>query len=650
MGLLRTGLFGLCSFCAALCGNFELSLDDVRDTFEEMLHFHVEHRKMTPLLMSRSLKLFIERFDVYKMYLTRGEAQAFFSLPKGACEEAIEAYYTDDFTLFSRASALLKMAIERAQRLREQMERELTLLAVDLEPIRGEIYLSFAEDEERLKERLQKQLIWILMREKERNSLDEWSPKDREKIFSLWERRFRSREEEYITSEASADHYLALHILKALGLSLDAHSSYFSPEEALEMRTALEKQFEGVGIILREEMNGIVITELVKDGPAARSKKIYPGDRIVAVDGRLVDEMTYAEVLAAIKGRGNKTLRLTLRRKNPSEVEEVYLVRERIMMREGRLQVDTAVCGGGQIGILNLPSFYEGSHATSAEGDMRKAIKKLKRQAPLKGVILDLRENAGGFLTQAVKIAGLFITRGVVVISKYASGEIKYLRNLDGQLHFDGPLIILTSRASASAAEIVAQALQDYGVALIVGDAETYGKGTIQYQTVTDKHAKAFYKVTVGRYYTVSGRSTQIEGVKADIIVPTIFSSYRIGERFLEYPLPSDQVASAYIDPLTDVDYKSRSWFQRNYLPNLHQPQEKWYKLLPQLRKNSALRLASDKNFSQFIAAQEKLKGRPAHSFRRIVNPPWGEEDLQLQEAIQIMKDMIQLSGQSQTP
>ncbi len=284
---------------------------------------------------------------------------------------------------------------------------------------------------------------------------------------------------------------------------------------------------------------------------------------------------------------------------------------------------------------------------TSADRDMREAIKKLKRQAPLNGLILDLRENSGGFLTQAVKIASLFVSRGVIVISKYSRGEVKYYRNLDGQLLFDGPLIVLTSRASASAAEIVAQALQDYGVALIVGDQETFGKGTIQYQTVTDSSAKSYYKVTVGRYYTVSGRSAQIEGVKADIVVPTIFSPYKIGERFLEYPLPSDQIAAVYLDPLTDVDMRSRSWFQKHYLPNLHQPEDKWKRILPLLRENSRYRLASDKNFVHFLKEQEKKASSDSGRFKRGEKSTWGDGDLQLSEALNIIRDMIELQNNS---
>ncbi|NGX37632.1 MAG: Tail-specific protease [Chlamydiae bacterium] len=643
MARIRLILLLVLSASLAFASNLELKKADVRETFEQMLGFHVEHEKMHSLLMARAMKIYIEQFDYSKMYLLDGEAKEFFQLADAKLQSGVKAYHADDLSHFEGVNQRIQSAIKRARGWRLEVERELILSAHDLESIRGETYLSYAKEDSQLKGRISKQLIRILMEEKRVNQMNAWSPSDREKIFTLWEARFQRKESEYLAVLAENEHNLSLHTLRALAKSLDAHSAYFSQEEALEMRTALEKQFEGVGVVLREGIDGVVIEDFVKGGPAARNGKIQVGDRIVQIDGEPVGRMTYEEILIAMKGKGVKELRLGLARKEDPRIHEVLLIKEKIMITDERLQAYAQPCGNGNIGILTLPSFYEGGHQSSAEGDMRDAIKKLKKQGPLKGVILDMRENAGGFLTQAVKVAGLFITKGVIVISKYSRGEIKYLRNLDGRLHFDGPLIILTSRASASAAEIVAQALQDYGVALIVGDEETYGKGTIQYQTITDKEAKSFYKVTVGRYYTVSGRSTQIEGVKADIVVPTIFASYKIGERYLEYPLSSDQVAAAYIDPLTDIDYRSRAWFQKNYLPTLYQPQDRWRKALPMLKENSEIRIANDRNFTAFLEAQEKIKGRSPRSFRRISNPPWGDEDLQMNEALNIMQDMLSL-------
>jgi carboxyl-terminal processing protease len=223
----------------------------------------------------------------------------------------------------------------------------------------------------------------------------------------------------------------------------------------------------------------------------------------------------------------------------------------------------------------------------------------------------------------------------VVVISKYAQGEIQYLRNLDPRIHYSGPLVILTSKLSASAAEIVAQALQDYGVGLVVGDERTYGKGTIQYQTVTDTSAASFFKVTVGRYYTVSGRSTQIEGVKADLVVPTPYSAYNIGERYLEYALKNDQISPAYADPLTDVPAQTQLWFQKNYLPYLQKKESAWVQMVPKLKTNSEFRLDHDPNFQVFLKKMDAEE----------VDFDVGVNDLQMGEAIHIVKDMINLKA-----
>jgi len=624
---------------------YTLKTTDVRDTFEQILGFHVTHRKMNPLIIKRACKVYLEHFDRTKMYLLASEMEKVVGFSQRRLESGVEKYLKDDLSDFMTINKVIARAISRAQEWRCEIQKKWILSAADIEESRGESYLSYANTEAQLRERIARQQMRLLMEEKRFNQMVEWSPVDREKIFALWERRLQRREVPYLEESHNPEHYLALHTLSALATSLDAHTEYFSPESARAMRTALEKQFEGVGVVLREGIDGVVIIDLVSGGPADRNDRVHIGDQIIEIDGQVIAGMTYEEVLKAMKGTGSKELRLALNTQGKNTLHRVVLEREKIMMNDERLQYDGVPVEGGQIGILTLPSFYEGGHGSSAEKDMREALIELKKQAPLKGVILDMRENSGGFLTQAVKIAGLFITKGVVVISKYGRGEIKYLRNLDGRLYFDGPLLILTSKASASATEIVAQALQDYGAALIVGDEHTYGKGTIQYQTVTTKSAKSFYKVTVGRYYTVSGRSTQIEGVKADIVVPTIFASYKIGERFLEYPLPSDQVAAAYVDPLTDIDYRSRSWFQKNYLPYLHSPQEKWQKIVPTLAQNSLERQQTDPNFSLFLKVQSKQRGKSPSFFRIDPDPPWGKEDLQLAESVNIMKDMLDLES-----
>lgn len=639
------------SSTSLLCGNITLQKKDVREILEEILGFHVEHNQISPLLLQRAFKIYIEQFDAAKMYLLDSEVKQFLNINNAILEKNVLDYNKDDLSPFVSLNLMIQQAILRTQKWRKEIQKQLILHASPMAPSSGETYLAYATSENQLRDRVQKQQERIIFEEKRINHIEEWTPLIREKIFALWEKRLQRKETPYLYQEKNAareEYYLSLHTLQALAKSLDAHTAFFTSEEAQEMRTALEKQFEGIGIVLQEGIEGVIIADLIQGGPAERSGQVFIGDLLVEVENKPVDKLTYEEVLEALKGQGKSEISLRLRKPREQETRLVHLIREKIAISDDRLKTEVHPYGNGNIGIITLSSFYEGGHLTSAEKDVREAIKKLKKEKPLKGVILDLRENSGGFLSQAVKIAGLFIARGVIVISKYSRGEMRFLRNLDGQVFFDGPLIVLTSKASASAAEIVAQALQDYGIALIVGDERTYGKGTIQYQTITDEAARAFYKVTVGRYYTASGRSTQIEGVKADLFVPTIFSSYNIGECYLEYPLPNDHVEAAFVDSLSDIDPRSRVWFQKNYLPNVHPPQQYWRKVLPILKENSNRRIAADKNFQLFLKIQESNKGRSPRAFRRDTNPLWGKEDLTLAEALNILKDMIVLQGKKE--
>ncbi len=652
----RRILIGAALLC--LCGMLQgqdrvLRVADLKSTMEEMLAYHVEHKEISPTLMRRAFKIYIEQFDSSKMYLLQEEVEPYLSPTPAALERCIAKYNEGDLSDFIELNMIMQQAIQRVRTWRREIQKELILNSDQPEAPQAESYLAYAKNEEGLKARQHKLLIRCLLEEKRLSQLTSWTIEQRAQIMQLWQRRFQRKEEPYLIFDASrkfldkekGQHALCVNTLRALAKSLDAHSAFYSPQEATEMRSSLEKQFDGVGVVLREGIEGVVVADLIKGGPAERSGQILPGDVIVEIEGKSAKGLSYEQVLEEMKAGGKRELQLGLVRKGHEAPLRAFLTREKIVMSDERLQMSSTPCGNGIIGKLVLPSFYEGGHISSAEQDIRDAIKKLKKQGELKGLILDMRENAGGFLSQAVKVAGLFITRGVIVISKYAKGEIKYLREIDGRMYFDGPLVILASKASASAAEIVAQALQDYGVALIVGDQRTYGKGTIQYQTVTDESAKAFYKVTVGRYYTVSGKSTQIDGVKADIIVPTEFAPYNLGERYLEYPLANDQVMPAYIDPLTDVEERNKGWLQRNYLPNLHKPNATWQRMMPFLVQNSTMRLEKDKNFLLFMKGHGSSQGLSIRSFQRPANPAWGQEDLQMIEAVQILKDMIEIKN-----
>lgn len=616
------------------------SLNDVQPVVEEMLNYHVEYKEFGAPLMQRTFKLFIDHFDPFKVYLTAAEVEPYLSLSEKKAKQAAQSYQSNQYPDFVALNALIGKAIERSIEWREELQRGQIVTAKVPEAVVGESYLEYAANEIQLKERLQKQLLLLLWEEHKKGIQEKWDPDTREKIGVYWSKRYVRHENNYAKDNSTL---LAQHILKAAARSLDAHSAFYTFEEALEMRASLEKQFEGIGVVLKEGVDGIVIADLLPGGPAERSGQVSIGDILMEINGYSLADSSYDDALKMLQNRDIPYIEVGVKRKSMEKPGEefirVKLKREKILLEQERVRYSSVPVEGGVIGKVILSSFYESEDGSSCERDLREAIRSLKKQGPLKGLVLDLRENSGGFLNQAIRVAGLFMTSGVVVISKYSHGQVRYLRNIDGRIYYDGPLVILTSQASASAAEIVAQALQDYGTALVVGDERTYGKGTIQYQTVTDARAQAYFKVTIGRYYTVSGRSTQMDGVKADLVVPTPFAAFRIGERYLEYSLRSDRMPSAYHDPLSDLDIQTKAWFQKNYLPNLQLKQSRWQEMLPELRKKSEARMAANPVCQQFVKELHEIQavGSPSYANRNW----WRGEDWQITEAIEILKDMI---------
>ncbi len=593
------------------------------------------------MLAKRSFKLFLDQFDPYKVYLLEGEASPFWNMKEEFLHQVVIGHQHGDYFFYEQAARVIRAAILRAREYRKKIQEELAIQR-NSDLFFDEGVLSYAKTEDLLHERIKKQLLHMLYMEKQQIGMEVLSERDQQDILALCERRIRRIEEPYLSSDK--EHFLAMHVLKAFAKSLDAHSSFFTPEEASDLRTSLEKQFEGVGVVLKEGVGGVVVKSVIQGGPADKSGMVTSGDLILAIDGHPVLEDSYLEAMNWLKGDRGKRVLLTLQKKN-GEIISLGLVREKIVIAQELLRFGAIPYGDGVIGVVEVPSFYESSDGRSCEKDMKEALRGLRSLGKLHGLVVDMRGNSGGFLSQAVKMAGLFVSSGVIVISKYAEGQMRYLRELDGKIFYEGPLVLLTSKASASATEIVAQALQDYGLALVVGDERTYGKGTIQYQTVTEEGSSTYFKVTVGKYYTVSGKSTQIEGVKADIVVPTKYSPFNIGEKYLPYALKNDQVPDAFVDPLADVDLRSKAWLKKNYIPNLQKKFSFWTEVLPLLKTNSEYRVNHDKNFLYFLRFLKNEIPSSEEKWSPSLN--FGVEDLQLVEATNIVKDMALLQKYS---
>ncbi|HSX13694.1 MAG TPA: S41 family peptidase [Chlamydiales bacterium] len=633
-----------------------LQLQDIHRVMEKFYALHITNKELSPLLIRRAMKIYIENFDAERAYLLESEVRPYLSLSDKKAQEIVDRVNHRDYSDFIALNQLIQKAIVRAESQRQVIMAEM-VKGDGREAVSNGVASHFARTEDELVERQRNRMARFYAFHKARSNLD--TPDRKEKVCFLFEKKVRKSEYNYLFFDQAgatlpknkSEHLMTMRILKALAKSLDTHTTFFSPEEAQEMRHGLEKQFEGVGVVLAEGIDGIVIADVIQGSPAQASGQIQVNDFLVEIDRIPVQSISFDEVMELLKKKGKEEILLGFKRPVASAKKEIFyrvpLKKQPIEMNEERIQTSYEQTDKGIIGKIALHSFYENGDGVSSEKDIKEAITSFRKKGNLVGLVLDLRENAGGFLSQAVKVTGLFVANGVVVISKYGKGETNYLRNIAGKSFYNGPLVVLTSRMSASAAEIVAQALQDYGVALVVGDPTTFGKGSIQYQTVTDPNADVFFKVTVGRYYTVSGKSTQIDGVIADIVVPTPYAPYNIGERFLEYPLPQDKVEAAYVDSLDDLDDRAKRVFEVHYMPYLQRAVSFWKRQLPTLKQNSADRMSVNPGFQSLMKRQEavrsRLAGIPVNTIDESVQN--GMDDLQMNEAVNIVKDMIQIES-----
>ena len=447
---------------------------------------------------------------------------------------------------------------------------------------------------------------------------------------------------------------LLVYVLKAFATALDPHSAYFTPDEATQFMIEVQQSLYGIGAQLRDDLNGITITKILEGGPAAASKELKVKDKIIAVNGEPIVGMDIQDVVNLIRGPVNTQVTLTVLREVPDangkheEKLDITLTRGEVILKSTRYEANFIPFGDGGIAYLKLFSFYQDAETSSAK-DLENALKNLKKDYNVTGVVLDLRFNPGGLLTQASEVAGLFIGKGVVVSIKDNKGEILHLRHLESTSEWDGPLIVLENRATASAAEIVTGTLQDYGRAIVVGDDHTYGKGS--YQTFTLNPTKnttvnplGEYKVTEGFYYTVSGSTPQLTGVHANITVPGPLSYMHLGEKFAKYPLEPDRISPEFDDDLKDIPADKREKISLLYKFNLQPKLTTYDKYLPQLIQNSELRIKSNKRYQKYLA---DLKKNELEAEKEMGDEETGETqgqvDFQMYEAYNIMRDLLYL-------
>jgi carboxyl-terminal processing protease len=427
--------------------------------------------------------------------------------------------------------------------------------------------------------------------------------------------------------------------------SLDPHTNYMSPRSADRFNQEMSASLEGIGALLQEDGDYIKISDIVPGGPAFKSKLLTKGDKIVGVaqgeGGQIVNIVGYQvdDAVKLIKGPKGTTVRLQIQSNDAiagAPPKEIRLVREKIKLEEQRAKKEVIEITQNQkkykLGVITIPVFYrdfEGARKreegfASTTGDVQKFLNELKAEK-VDGVVVDLRDNGGGSLTEAITLTGLFISRGPVVQVKEAQGDIEVQTDPDPSIIYDGPLAVMVNRFSASASEIFAAAIQDYKRGLIVGS-QTYGKGTVQTMVDLNTWLKESEKVgqvkmTIAKFYRINGSSTQHKGVTPDIELPSAFSAEEYGESSQPSALPWDQIASARFDVTSSLDDKIITKIRERYEQRLKSDTD-----MKQLMADFAeLKRAKEKTVVSLQESKRKKERDDAEKRRKAISSSVGE-------------------------
>ena len=386
--------------------------------------------------------------------------------------------------------------------------------------------------------------------------------------------------------------------LNSIVNQFDPHTVYLAPQAKDVFDQNISGRFQGIGARLLKKNQQVEIAEIIIGGPVWRDKLLNVGDLILGVSQNPDEEpvdisiMKLSDAVDLIKGEKGTKVYLMVKRVDGG-IEQVEITRDIVELEETYAKSSLIYQESKKFGFITLPSFYIDFNdygQRNAASDIKKEILKLKNEN-VNGIIMDLRGNGGGSLKTAVDITGFFIDKGPVVQVKSIGGRKEVLKDTDPSVIWDGPLVILVNEFSASASEILAAALQDYNRAIIIGSKQTYGKGTVQNVLSLNQFISGntygelgFIKLTTDKFYRISGGSTQLEGVKSDIVLPNRYSYVDIGERDLENPISWDQINSANYSPLNKQLYydksleKSKNRISKNEFFNIINEQAKWVK------------------------------------------------------------------------
>ncbi len=529
---------------------------------------HLSKHALDDEISQRGLHLFIKTMDNRKLYFTQADIAEFEKSKDVLDDQVSNGDVSFAYTVFHK---LITRIDERVAQIDE-------LLKEDFDFTKDEVLTTnwdkqeFPKDAAEAKDRWRKLLkydLLVLKTDKEEKAKKD-DPKTRlsRRYHSFAKRMHQTDEDELLEM-----------YLTSLTSSFDPHTTYMSPSSLENFRIMMSLNLDGIGAQLKVEDGYTVIDKIVAGGAAEKNGQLKVQDRVIQVgqgeEGELVDvvDMKLNDVVKQIRGRAGSIVRLGVIPAAGGEMQTIKITRARIELKDsearGKIVEEGKKADGSpyKVGYIDLPSFYMDMEAARAGGAFKSTtvdVKKILDDFNTKGVdalILDLRKNGGGSLTEAISLTGLFIEDGPVVQVKDPDGRVQHYDDLDRDVTWKGPMVVLTSKFSASASEILAGAIQDYGRGLIVGDTSTHGKGTVQslldvgpqLYRVKDPPNLGALKLTMQQFYRPNGDSTQKRGVLADVVLPAITDHMDVSEGDLDYALNFDKVPAAQFTRLDKV-------------------------------------------------------------------------------------------------
>lgn len=589
----------------------------IRNVSKIMDNQHLSKHKLDDEISQRAFDQFFQSLDPLKLYFYQSDIDAFGAQKKQLDDAALRGdgqFAIEVFKVF------LQRVDERVAMAHEEIDREHDF-TVDEKMAADRDVLEYPKSADEARDRIRKQIKYSMLLLKSEKLAEE-----SEKSDSKTETNGRKKNDEdprvrlhrrYDSiqkrqHQTDADEVLETFVT-AITSSFDPHTTYMAPKTLTNFDIVMSLKLEGIGAQLTLEDGFTTITNVVPGGAAAKDGRLKSGDRIVSVgqgaDGDMVDVMDLKldDVVSKIRGNAGTIVRLGVQPAGGGETVIYNITRAKINLEDSAARSEVVEHGKKadgtpyRVGYIDLPSFYldmkgardKSDSYRSSTRDVRNILLGF-RDANVDAVVLDLSRNGGGSLTEAISLTGLFIDLGPVVQVKDPSGEVQVYQDEESGTAWKGPLVVMTSKESASASEIFAGAIQDYERGIIVGDPSTHGKGTVQSlvdigQLLTNRpNSMGALKITIQQFYLPDGKSTQREGVMSDIVLPAITAAMDIAEADLDYALPSDEVRRA-----GHQDYKM--------VDNT---------LLSQLRAKSSQRVKESEGFNKLLKRIELYRAQ----------------------------------------